>query len=97
MTDTHAPVRRARRSATTSGSTTAPRRVRRKADSTTVLSAEERMRMIAIAAYFRAERRGFVAGHEAEDWYSAEAEIDELISRSQSGDATKPSGNSVSS
>lgn len=29
----------------------------------------------AIAAYFRAERRGFVPGHEAEDWLAAEAEI----------------------
>lgn len=28
------------------------------------------------AAYFRAERRGFAPGHEAEDWLEAEAEID---------------------
>jgi Protein of unknown function (DUF2934) len=27
------------------------------------------------AAYFRAERRGFAPGHEAEDWLAAEAEV----------------------
>jgi hypothetical protein len=32
-------------------------------------------RLVADAAYFRAERRGFVPGHEAEDWLAAEAEI----------------------
>ena len=31
--------------------------------------------MIATAAYFRAEKRGFQAGHELEDWVAAEAEI----------------------
>ena len=32
-------------------------------------------RMIAEAAYYRAERRGFEPGHELEDWFAAEAEI----------------------
>jgi hypothetical protein len=31
--------------------------------------------MVAKAAYFRAERRGFAAGHELEDWLAAEAEV----------------------
>jgi hypothetical protein len=31
--------------------------------------------MIAERAYFRAERRGFVPGHELEDWLAAEREI----------------------
>ena len=31
--------------------------------------------MIAVAAYYRAERRGFAPGHELEDWFAAEAEI----------------------
>jgi hypothetical protein len=35
--------------------------------------------MIAQAAYFRAERRGFERGHELEDWVSAEQEIDRLV------------------
>jgi hypothetical protein len=30
---------------------------------------------IAVAAYYRAERRGFAPGHELEDWLAAEAEI----------------------
>lgn len=32
--------------------------------------------MIADAAYFRAEKRGFGAGHELEDWLAAEEEIE---------------------
>jgi hypothetical protein len=36
--------------------------------------------MIADAAYFRAEKRGFEAGHEIEDWLVAE---DEIINRLQ--------------
>lgn len=37
---------------------------------------EERWNMIAKAAYYRAEKRGFVGGDPAEDWTAAEAEID---------------------
>lgn len=40
---------------------------------------EERYRMIAEAAYFRAERRGFAAGYELQDWLEAEAEIDKQL------------------
>lgn len=43
------------------------------------ISTETRHAMIAEAAYLRAERRGFVPGHEVEDWYSAESEIDTLL------------------
>lgn len=38
-----------------------------------------RERLVAKAAYFCAERRGFEPGHELEDWLSAEREIDELL------------------
>lgn len=31
--------------------------------------------MIAEAAYYRAQRRGFAPGHELEDWLQAEAEL----------------------
>lgn len=41
-----------------------------------VLTPEERQRLIAEAAYFRAERRGFTVGGELDDWLAAEAEID---------------------
>lgn len=46
------------------------------------VSAEERGRMIAQAAYFRAERRNFAPGHELEDWVAAEAEVDRQLARS---------------
>jgi hypothetical protein len=35
--------------------------------------------MIAEAAYFRAEKRDFAAGHELEDWLAAEAEIEARV------------------
>ena len=45
-------------------------------------SEEERDRLIAIAAYYRAERRGFAPGRELEDWLAAEAEVEaQLASR----------------
>ena len=34
-----------------------------------------RQAMIADAAYFRAEKRGFAPGHETEDWLAAEIEV----------------------
>jgi hypothetical protein len=43
------------------------------------VSPEERYRMIADAAYYRAERRNFEPGHEHEDWLAAEAEVEELL------------------
>ena len=36
----------------------------------------DRQAMIAEAAYYRAERRGFDAGNDIDDWLEAEAEID---------------------
>jgi hypothetical protein len=39
----------------------------------------DRLGMIAVAAYFRAERRGFTPGGEVEDWLEAEAEIERLL------------------
>jgi hypothetical protein len=40
------------------------------------VSAAQRERMIAEAAYFKAERRGFQGGDPAQDWIEAEAEVD---------------------
>ena len=40
------------------------------------LDPELRRQMVAAAAYFIAERRGFTAGHEIEDWIAAEAAVD---------------------
>lgn len=43
------------------------------------ISPDERERMIAEAAYFRAQQRGFAGGDPLEDWLSAEAEVDRLL------------------
>jgi hypothetical protein len=45
------------------------------------LSAEERHAMIAVAAYFHAEARGFAPGLELEDWLAAEREIEHALLR----------------
>ena len=45
------------------------------------VTAEERWKMIAAAAYYRAEARGFEPGHEHEDWLVAEREVDTLLGR----------------
>ena len=37
---------------------------------------EDRQQMIATAAYYRAEKRGFNSSDEIQDWLEAEAEID---------------------
>lgn len=48
-------------------------------DETRAVETHEREAMIAEAAYYRAEARGFEAGHELEDWLAAEREIDLLL------------------
>jgi DUF2934 family protein len=42
-------------------------------------NAELRRQMVATAAYFIAERRGFATGHELEDWVAAEAAVDSRL------------------
>ena len=42
-------------------------------------SGEERGAMIAQAAYYLAEHRGFAPGHDLEDWLLAESQIDAAI------------------
>lgn len=39
--------------------------------------ADDRLEKIAVAAYYKAEARGFMPGQEMDDWLEAEAEIDE--------------------
>ncbi len=41
--------------------------------------ADVRRKMVADAAYYIAQRRGFQAGDLVADWVAAEAEIDELL------------------
>ena len=64
-----APKKAAARKAAAPNPSTSPVRV----------SAEERWRMVATAAYHRAEKRGFAPGHEVEDWLAAEKDIDDVL------------------
>ena len=43
---------------------------------TSSIDPEVRRQMVAAEAYFRAERRGFAAGQEVEDWIAAEGVVD---------------------
>jgi hypothetical protein len=45
------------------------------------VSREERWRMVAEAAYYRASRRHFAGGDEVADWLDAEREVDERLAR----------------
>ena len=42
-----------------------------------------RRQLVAAEAYFLAERRGFAAGHELEDWVAAEAAVDSRLQQMQ--------------
>jgi hypothetical protein len=44
------------------------------------ITPEDRWKLIAVAAYHKAERRGFAPGGELQDWIDAEQEIDRLMS-----------------
>jgi hypothetical protein len=48
-----------------------------------VSDADVRRRMIAEAAYFRAEARGFQAGDAVRDWLEAEVEVDAVLRESR--------------
>ena len=45
------------------------------------ITPEQRYQMIAEAAYYHAERRGFIIGDTTQDWLDAEAEIDRILQR----------------
>jgi len=51
------------------------------------ISPEDRRALIAESAYLRAERRGFVPGHEEADWLAAEEEVDALLEHRYGGPA----------
>ncbi len=51
------------------------------------VSADARRAMIEQSAYLRAERRGFTAGGEVEDWLAAETEVDALL---EAGNGSSP-------
>lgn len=47
----------------------------------TTVDVEVRRRMIAEAAYYIAEKRGFIHGHHDVDWAEAERQIDALLAK----------------
>jgi Protein of unknown function (DUF2934) len=61
----------------------APLAGRTKHNGTASISSDGRQSMVAQAAYFRAERRGFEPGHEVEDWLAAEREVDDLLQQAE--------------
>lgn len=44
-----------------------------------ILDQGQREQMVAQAAYFRAEHRGFDPQGQEDDWYQAEKEVDEML------------------
>ena len=68
-----ASVTRARRSAHS------PTSAGEKPSAAVEINREERWRMIAVAAYHKAEKRNFAPGHEVDDWLAAEREVDTLL------------------
>jgi hypothetical protein len=63
----------------TAGSTTKKKSKKEIVAPSLLHSSESRQALIAEAAYLRAERRGFAAGHELEDWLAGEAEVDQRL------------------
>ena len=45
--------------------------------------------MIAVAAYYCAEHRGFAPGHELEDWWEAVAAIDRMLENMRKAGVTR--------
>lgn len=68
--------------ATSNGITTkkktkkAPASATRTSHQPSSIDRDTRHSLVAAEAYYRAERRGFTAGHELEDWVAAERAID---------------------
>lgn len=46
---------------------------------TAQITDEQRRQMIAVVAYYHAERRGFCEGGELDDWLMAEAEVERQL------------------
>jgi hypothetical protein len=80
--DKRAPKAAAKRAVPPAPSGEAPeeaKKASKKPDVAQQITAEERWHMIAEAAYYIAEKRGFGPGHPADDWAAAEAQIDSQL------------------
>lgn len=60
-----------------------------KSNRRTHISPQERNEMVAVAAYFRSEQRGFVPGQELEDWLEAAAVIDQMLAKMRKTGVTR--------
>lgn len=67
---------------TASGAQPATQSVSMSSGTATWANGHDRHEMIRVAAYFRAERRGFANGSPEDDWFAAEAEIDAFLAGS---------------
>ncbi len=65
--------------ATTKRTKTSRARVSPSQKAKAIVTSEERHRMIAEAAFYLAEKRGFAPGHAESDWAQAAQAIDEMI------------------
>lgn len=54
------------------------------------VSAAQRHEMVAVAAYLRAERRGFAPGCELDDWIAAERDVDAMLATLRRLGVTRP-------
>ena len=63
------------------GSTAKPKNEKLTKLQSTGITPDERSQMIAEAAYYRAERRGFNPGGQVKDWLEAELEVDAKLSK----------------
>jgi hypothetical protein len=63
---------------TTAKKATPKKRIKQADKKSTLWTPEERHQKIAIAAYYRAEKRGFQCRCCERDWFDAEAEIDSM-------------------
>lgn len=52
----------------------------------------EREQMIAAAAYYRAQQRGFAPGGELDDWLQAESEVDRFLLGGQPDELSQSQG-----
>jgi hypothetical protein len=52
-------------------------------ESATGIDPDARRELVAAEAYFLAERRGFAAGHELEDWITAEVVVNSRLQQMQ--------------
>jgi len=53
--------------------------IQRTKQSVSVIAPDLRRQLVAAEAYFRAERRGFAAGNELDDWVAAESVVDSRL------------------